>query len=474
MRITFSRLTSCAVVLFIVSLSACAIASEVTLRSHLLVCGDILSASGVVDVRTSIGPWLPIPVIQSCDNAVPLISILIISCLVASTAWLALLRRPPSEATTIVLFTIAAGLAIAFPYFSTTDAYAYALYGYEAGILHISPYYQHVFPAHSNSPITATLRALFPTQNSVRVANYGVVFIMIYGALAFATNGSLVASLICMRILSAASLFLLAMIISRLVPLEYRRRTLVFVLLQPLVLFEAIAFAHADVLMLVMCTLGVAAYALNAVSLSAALFALGSAIRSIAALAAFTLVMYMLKSLQYHKLSRFIAASAVSFGVLITGSILVYHTFTLGSGPGINPYSSPSMLIATATHHLTNDAKPYAIAQALAALVCLANAVLRGKYPWASVWILAALPTLHPWYTCWLLPVAALTNDLRFRAVAVTIMVVAIFGEYSLISRHVSIEAARLYVCAQWILPAIVYMLGSFSKDGPLRQPAVA
>lgn len=444
------------------------------LQAHPLICGDILSATGAIDVHTSIGPSLPIPVVQSCKNAGVLISILITACLIGSVAWATLLWRPPSELVSIILFSIVAVIVISFPYFSTTDAYAYALYGYEAGVMHVSPYYQYAFAQTSTSSTLHTLVALFPTQNSVRVANYGAIFIAIYGALALVARGSLPILLISMRILSAVSLLLLAIIAARAVPRNMRRRMVVVVLLQPLMIIEAIAVAHADVLMLLLCLLAYTAYRYNTLSASAVLFTLAAGVRSIAVLPVLTLAMYWLTTSQYHKLWRFISAIAISFGVLIAWSISTYHTFTLGTAPGINPFSSPAMLFAMVARQFVSDAKPFAVAQALFAMICLACAVLRGKYSWAALWILAALPTLHPWYTCWLLPVAALTNDSRFQTVAATVMFVAIFGEYTLMSRSITIGTAFSYVAAQWLLPAVTYLAWGWMTPPRVSTPALA
>ncbi|HEV3154399.1 MAG TPA: hypothetical protein VGZ02_11390 [Candidatus Baltobacteraceae bacterium] len=429
------------------SLIATAVASVWAL--HLpRTCADIPAFSGAISVRGPIESVLPIPVVQNCSGgAVTLAVILVLGCTLATFAWQALLRAGISQRVAMLLYAVAAAVAVSFPYVSTTDAYAYALYGYEAGVQHRSPY--RAQPLQTNTaPEFSGIARLFPDERSgVRIANYGPVFTALYGGVAAASRGSLKAAIVIERLLSAIALLTAALLLRR----------GAFVALAPLCVFELIAFAHNDAAMLAFLALAWAAYRKNQLAWCCAAIVLAGEVKGIALLAFLPLALHVARNGRLRAAAAAFAGAAATLAITAALSLWAFGTFSLGGAPAIAPFSSPSMLLAAAAGGSLSAIKIFGALQIVAGLLLAAWLFLRRRTELGAAAAMASLPALFPWYFTWLVPLGAITRDRAFRSAVVAAAFVSILGEIPLMVANAGLAVAALVLAVQWGVPALTY-----------------
>ena len=400
-------------------------------------------------MRTSLGPSLPIPVIQSCTGSVhALTALLLASFAIACAAWIALLRLGLSQRGALGVYACAALIAIGFPYVSTTDAYAYALYGYDAGVSHVNPY----DPRGGHLPRTGAERGLaqlFPDRRSqVRVVNYGPVFVGLYAALARAAHGSLYRQILLERMLCAAALLALGLLAGR----------MTFIALCPLAILESIAFAHADVVMLALLALGYWVYRRGNVGWCAVVVVLAAEVRSIAFLALVVLALDVLRSGRLRGLARATVGTCAAIGVTAALSYAWFGRFSTGGAPVLTAYSSPAVVLAGLAGGSVRAYLFFTGIEALVAMLLAARALLRARYDLASAATMAALPSLFPWYFTWIVAVGSISRDPAFSAAAVAVAIAGVLGEVPLLNA-IPVGWCVAMLAVQWVLPIGTYVV---------------
>ena len=113
--------------------------------------------------------------------------------------------------------------------------------------------------------------------------------------------------------------------------------------------------------------------------------------------------------------------------------------------------------------------RAYALVEALLGMLFAAYMLLRERYDLAAAGTMTALPSLFPWYFSWLVPLAAITADARFRAAALTASVLAMLGDLPLMYNHVSFALGASILAMQWIVPIGVYFAFAPSPHRSVR-----
>jgi hypothetical protein len=368
----------------------------------------------------------PLPVAQNGGDLWPVLLLYLAAYWIAYFAYEQIVRQPIVPVALLV-FALGAAAALAVPFLPTTDPYAYALYGVEAGPLGLNPY-----AAQSGLVGSAwgpQLLALFPAADSyVRVCNYGPVFALLYGVLAVAfEHASLVSFVIAERALGLAALVFAALGFAYAEPHEdaparaKRAATFAF---HPLVLFEFVAFAHGDAIMIALLAWAYAAWRRDRTGLAGILCATAAGVRVVALVGLAALAVATIRT-GPKAFGRATLGTAVAFAAIGGASYIRFGALSLGGPPVFGAYSSP-WLAAASLLGLGERWSTVAIAlglvagAAIAALVCYKS--LRtgslGLLVWLPFAALVASPNLYSHYFAWFTSLRSLTDDALVARVA--------------------------------------------------------
>lgn len=417
-------------------------------------CSDLPAPNGLTYVALSRGPALPVPSLQSCHaSAAPVFVVLAIGYAGLTAAWLWLLRSGMPLKAIVAAAILANVAAIAFPYVSTSDAYAYALYAYEAGVLHLSPYAAHALPA---TQMGMTFAQFFPDAHSdIRVMNYGPVFAFAYAAVGAVFGGSVTSLIYGERIFSALCIAVTATLLSRVRAVADSRRALALILLSPLLLIEGVAFAHGDAFMLVLLVAALLFWERGRTVETGVFIGLAIGVRSVALFALLAATMYAYRTQK----ARIIALWGGALAAIGTSALLSYATFggvSFGGGAAIDPFGSPAAIVANIMGGVNFSHTVIATGiQAALGMTLLAIALLAHAYEYVPMGALAATPSLRPWYCQWLLPALALPSSRTARRISYAIVTLAILGEAPLIIGGSKALAIGV-VLIQWVFPLTI------------------
>ncbi|MBC5810172.1 MAG: hypothetical protein GIW95_04845, partial [Candidatus Eremiobacteraeota bacterium] len=385
---------------------------------------------------------LPIAVVQNAPSAIPLLGLFLLAYGVAFGGYLAFCRSAmPSARVVWCAFALAAVAMIAMPFFPTTDPYAYALYALEAGPLHLNPYVSQPVGAFANG-WGPQLAAIFPDPNAyVRYCNYGPFATAGYGLLAIPfAHAPLGAFLYAERIFGALCVAFTGFVLSRTTAgdvVDGSRRAALFIL-NPLVLFELIAFAHGDALMFALLALAWRGWRLRAYMPAAFFCFAAMATRSVAVVPLALLFVAAVRDKD--KRSVLLSPRAdVMLGVTLAWGLTIFtcvimwgwHSLSFGSAPAFNAFSAPLVFLTrTIAPHagLAFAVTLQAAFGAVVAALLLArwwrkrDSIAPAFLPFAA---LAGLPTIYPHYLTWVGGVRSVVSDERFARVANVAMLVA-------------------------------------------------
>lgn len=428
-------------------------------------CTDLIAPDGTIYAALSTGPRLPVPSIQSCHaSAMPLFAVLALAYAALTWLWMKLLAFDLPVWMLGALAVTVNAVAIAFPYVSTTDAYAYALYAYEAGVLHLSPYAAHVLPANA---LTASLNALFPTLSSdVRLLNYGPSFALAYAAVGSAFGRTLPSLIYGERFFSALCGTLTAVFLALASERNDRKRVVTAIVLSPLLLIEGVAFAHADLLMLVLLAAAYLAWHRGANWGAGALAGAAMGARSIAVIALAGAFVYAVKSGNRARAFPLLAGAAVALCGLAAVSYLAFGTVSFGGGAALDPYGSPMAMAANLLGGVDYGHTVVAAGLQVALGLTLAGlAMLNANYDLVPLAALAAAPSLRPWYCQWAVPMLALPVSQRANRAATAIVFLAILSEAPL-AIDGSLAIAGTVMLLQWTVPVVTLALANVRTLG--------
>lgn len=411
------------------------------------ICADIPFFGGIA-VRTSAGPSLAIPAVQNCaSQGAFLAAVLIAGCLAATFAWRAINARTPTAAFCAGLYVTAAAVGMGFPYVSTTDAYAYAMYGYEAGVMHVSPYRPQDLRGAPDAGYRA-LATLFPDPAAgVRTANYGPFFVALYAGVARLAHGSLRTAILLQRALCAGALLIAGAALGR----------IAFVALAPFAIFELVAFAHADAIVLAFLAMAWLAFRRGRMELCALAIVAAGEVKGIALLALLALAIELWRRRERGALLKAGAAASAAIGVSAALSYAAFGTFSLGGAPAIAPFSSPAMLLAALAGGSSAAIDVLAGVQLAVLLFFAGRFFLARRYDAGAAAAIAALPALFPWYLSWLMPIGAVTKDGAFRAAVVCAAFAAILGEANLMTFTGGLPLAAATLAITYAAPLLAY-----------------
>jgi hypothetical protein len=374
----------------------------------------------------------PIPILQDSIDAWPLFVLYFAAFGLSSVAYLAILRvRRLRTGHVWGAFALGSIAACAVPFFPVDDPYAYALYALEAGPLDLNPY-----AVHSLAPVTSNwssaLMAILPDPNDyVRHCNYGPLHAFAYAALAFPlAQFPLVTFLYAERLFGALCVAVTGLALARSAPAGESAGRAACYVLNPLVLYEFVSFAHGDALMLVLLALAFVAWRRAAYFWAGALCIAALATRSVAALALVALLMTLDRT-QPRALGRALAGAALAALVIGGASFARFGTVSLGGLPAFNPFSAPLVFAATVLG-LPRALAVGVVAEAAFGALIILLLVRRAWFEpgskalsWLPFGALAAIPVIYPNYVGWVAGVAALREDSRFNFVARVAMFVA-------------------------------------------------
>jgi hypothetical protein len=244
-----------------------------------------------------------------------------------------------------------------------------------------------------------------------------------------------------------------------------------FVAFHPLILIESVAFAHGDILMLVLLCVALAAYRKGAIEICAAVIALAMEARVIAGLALLVLLMKAARDRDTRLLLRAGFASSATVVLTVLLSFAAYHTFTLGGSPSIEPYSSPLLLAFNAAGPTMAHVTLGGTLQALLGLAIVLPLMLAGRFSYVPLASLAILPMMRAWYCQWVIPQIAIEGPSKARYAAAMLAGVGIVSEWPEMTGHSDPVTWAIILSLQWLLPAAV-LLGYAKRKGTLRLTA--
>jgi len=437
-------------------------------------CSDLPAPNGLTYVALSRGPALDVPAIQSCHaSAAPLFTVLALGYATLTALWFRLLGWRPKSQNALAWITLpvapfVAIVLIGFPFVSTSDAYAYALYAYEAGILHLSPYTSHALPL---TQIGVTLTQLFPDPHSdIRIMNYGPVFGFAYALVGIVVNAlggvSLDRFIMGERVFSALCVVATAVLISRSRAVIGRSEALVLVLTSPLLLIEGVCFAHGDVFMLALLCAALLFWERERWFEAGIFIGLAFGVRSVALLALLAASMYAYRS-NPKRLVPLWGGAVLSVAVAAACSMQVFGDVSFGGGAAIDPFGSPVAIAVNLIGGVNFSHTVLATGvQAAIGLTLVAFALLSNAYDYVPFGALAAAPALRPWYCQWLVPMLALRTSQLTKRLAYTVVSLAILSEGPLLVGD-SKTLAIAVVAVQWAVPLGILVL---SRKQSLRD----
>jgi len=426
-------------------------------------CSDLPSPNGSIYVALSRGPALPVPAVQGCyASAAPLFIVLALAYAALTALWLRLQHTHISTGVIVLLAVPAAILAIVFPYVSTSDAYAYALYAYEMGVLHLSPYAAHAIPVTDTG---ATFAQLFPDARAdIRVMNYGPVFAAAYAAIGAICGSSVKALIYGERVFSELCIIATALLISRARAVVLPRQALVLVLLSPLLLVEGVCFAHADAFMLALLCAAWLCWERDRPLEAGAFIGLAIGVRSVA-LFALIAAAYCAYRGGRSQLVPVLGGALGTIALCAAASYAVFGTVSFGGGAAIDPFGSPAAVVVNLiggvnfSHTVIATGVQFAIGMTL-----IAAALLAASYDYIALGALASAPALRPWYVQWLVPVLALPASLTAKRVMFVVVALAVLGEAPLMTGGSKVLAIGV-VALQWAIPITLAALSWKSRQ---------
>lgn len=338
-----------------------------------------------------------------------LLVILYLTLALAFAAYLRALRAPPSLRTTVIIsaFALAAGLFWQ-PIFSS-DIYAYAAYG-EMALRGINPY------SHATmlgDPFVVA--AQWQWSGNLPVCVYGEAFVLIASALVALTKSfGVAATLYGFRIASCCAFLACALLLRQVGGArddERGRRAAMFLALNPVAIWSACE-GHNDTWMLALVLGGMVLYRRHPV-LGAALSVVSGAIKvpGMAPGAAVALLQWISSRRWQPLLGAFVGLVVVAF-------------------------ASAPIAVALTTNASHGHYQPFVSVQSLSPVLAIVLALallLRARAATTPVdrfclFVLAgwlAIPNPYPWYSLWLLPLAAWTTDRRIATAALLVTAVA-------------------------------------------------
>jgi hypothetical protein len=428
--------------------------------------------------RTSQGLGLPLPIVFSCSHVGPLFATFMLGYVIAGIGTLLFIRAQPSWRLIAVTAVPALCLMLVVPFVPNADPYSYAFAAYVPFVLKQSPYAPHALGALPAQ--AATLAWLLPGQhNPLRTANYGPVFIGLY-ALAVGPFGyiSLKAMLLAQRVLGAVLLLLFGTMLTRLQPdAVSKRRVFIATVLNPLLLFETVAFTHGDIVMMVFLVGAFSLYRRNWIAPCAAVCVLAAETRVVAAVALVVLVADLL----HHR--RYAAAGAAAASAIITAFAVsaIGERLLGGAGHVGGFFYADANSIGTAFTWLTASTARNAVIlgfliDAAIGAALLYVALRERLYIVALVAVFAALPGIEPWYLQWVAPFAATATSIPWRNALMASMAIAPSGMYlEMTQLSVAAPAAHATVVVLlWVLPLAVYLVSKATIAIPGKAVARA
>lgn len=424
-------------------------------------CFDIGFGSQVF-ARTSIGPQLPIPIVQSCTNGGGLALSMYAGYAVAFAGTLTLLRARVSWALLGCLGAAAIAAAMAVPFVTDIDPYAYASYAYDVVALNTSPYFAH--HAFGHAAVGYFFESLFPDgTNPIRISPYGPFFIGIYSAIVGPlTLISVKAAIFGERGLCAAALLALAIIMA-LTQHGTRARQMMFmtIALNPLLLLQSVSFTHGDVFMLLLLALAFALYRSGKFAAAAAFCILATETRFIALLSILVLGSELIRRRAYRALIA--AGAGAAFALLVTAllSVQAFGVFRLAGEFLYAPSGAPGTILAA----MIAGNGPAALKAGLAVDACLGAlavyAAIRSRtYGIVPLGAMFALPTIEPNYVQWLGPVVGACKHGPYRMAAFAFMLAALLQTVlDMTSRADDAFLRSAVVVALWLSPAAAYAI---------------
>lgn len=369
---------------------------------------------------------LPLPIAENGSSVGPVLAAYLVSYFVAYAAYEWLLRHP-SLGLGVIAFAGGAACALAVPLLPTSDPYAYALYGLEAGPLGLDPYVAQTAGVAGN-PWGHVLLGIFPDPSAIaRVCNYGPGFALLYGALAeMLWHLPLLAFLLAERALGALAVAATALGLWWSQPnasRPERTRSAFGFAFHPLVVFEFVSFAHGDVVMLAPLAWAYACWRRERFALAGALCGVAVCVRVVAILALAALGVALWRR-GVAALGRGGAGAAAAVAALALGSLWRFGDVSFGGPPVFNGYSAP-LLALCSLFGLPNALSAGVVGGAIAGAslgIALLYRAARAPSLRALVWLplaaLVATPSFFPHYAAWFVSMRSLTQDRRVLRVA--------------------------------------------------------
>jgi hypothetical protein len=422
-------------------------------------CRD-LGNHGLTFAHLAAQPPLPIPVVLNCANAAPLFLWFYAGYLLVGAGVMFMVRAAVSALGIAVAACVALLCAFVVPFVPNADPYSYALPAFVTFVAHQSPYaVQHL---SGSSEVASKLSALFPEQNNpLRIANYGPVSI---GSLAAVVGPfgmvSLKAMILAERAFGAILLVVLGLLLSLAqADSQSKLRAFAVTVLNPLMLFYAVSFAHGDVLMLVLLAAAFLAYRNERMSLCAALCVLAFATRSVALVTIVVLFWELLYRRRYSALTAAFASAAVTALLVWVGGWYFLGGAGHADGFFYTPADAPGTVLATMLFGDTPMGLGVGLIVGAGIGLAIAYASLRERaYNAMPIAVLAALPGVEPWYAQWLAPVLTLTRNVPYRAALVAFIALAPLPMFVEMTSEFNYAAVHgILVVIQWGVPLAVY-----------------
>ena len=336
---------------------------------------------------------------------------------IASVGYIAALNSSTPLRMTIMMCALACGAALAFPVVFSSDAYAYALYGWMS--LHgLSPYAHAAIAARS--PLSNA--ALWQWGNPPPVCVYGTAFVWFSELLVagFAHFG-VSAALWSFRIAACASLVLCAPLAYAAFPGRARAAAAAGIALNPIAIW-CCAEGHNDVYVLAIALAGFALVRRSRAFAGAALLALSGLVKIPGLIAAAAATLAYWRDARFSRMFSG-AAAGLAICILIGLPALAQLTRNASRGHYYFPQFSLQYVLATVLGDSAGVVLTAALVLACAGLGTVL-AVKRNEDAPAvfalAVWF--AIPNPYPWYTLWILPLAFLGSaPARSAIVALTL-----------------------------------------------------
>jgi hypothetical protein len=319
----------------------------------------------------------------------------------AFLVYLAQLRAPRSRGRALIASSLALLAGLLWLPLLSSDVYAYAAYG-EMARLGLNPYVHHA--AGSDVLIAAANWQWRPML--VPICVYGETFVALARVAVTALHGfGAVAVLTSFRVLSCAALLLCGYLAG----LLGGARAATFIACNPVALFAAIE-GHNDTLMAAAVLLGIVV-ARRAPAIGAAIVALAASVK-LPALAASA-------ALALDRILERRDARAVLGGTLVGWAIVAATSRALIAGVRSDLAPHGHYAAYASIQELGIPVAALAAAFVLTRVRAMSTPIDRWCMLALAAWI--TIPNPYPWYTLWILPLAAFAHDRRVIATTLTV-----------------------------------------------------